>query len=69
MNRMAIIVYIPAINNPVSSTTPNLIAAVKPRRDQRNGMINTGTGHFLALNINSPKVKMEVGQGSPNVGE
>ena len=62
-------VRIPAINNPVSSTMPNLKAAVNPIIDQINGMMSKFTEIFLSLRSNRPNVNMVVGHGRPKVGE
>ena len=58
-----------AISNPVSSLIPKWKAAEKPTIDHKKGMINIPTGHFLEVINKTPKVKMVVGHGSPNVGE
>ena len=59
----------PEIIKPVSSTTPNLNAAVKPIMDHRNGITRMLGGHFFTRKSSNPKVNMVVGQGNPIVGE
>jgi hypothetical protein len=58
-----------AIIKPESSQTPKLNTALKPKIDQRTGIIRMITGHLFAVNNKKPKVKILVGQGNPKVGE
>ncbi len=57
----------PATNNPISSYTPNVNAAVNPSKDHNAGMITTYRGILIA-HKRMPKVNIVVGHGAPNVG-
>jgi len=57
------------IINPMSSNIPREKDAEKPITDHISGISSSTTGSFLPDHNKIPKVKMVVGQGSPNVGE
>ena len=59
----------PAIKSPVSSFIPSETAALNPMTDHVAGRIITMKGTLVEENNNIPKVKIVVGQGSPNVGD
>ncbi len=61
-------VKIEETSKPISCKMPNLIAAVKPIKDQSTGIANKNLFTFPSNKSNNPKVKIVVGQGSPNVG-
>jgi len=68
-NKWKAIKIAPEIISPISSFIPMVKEAVNPMIDQSSGMMNITRGNFLVLNSRRPKVKIVVGQGSPNVGE
>ena len=60
---------IPDIKRPVSSRIPKFNAAENPNNDHIKGIINKYFDTGLSVHKSNPKVKIVVGQGSPNVGD
>lgn len=59
----------PEIRSPASSLMPKLRAADVPTIDHTKGITKTHSDILLSTSKSIPRVKIVVGQGSPNVGE
>ena len=67
-NKKTTKVKIEETSKPISCKMPNFRAAVKPIKDQSIGTTNKILFTLPSNKSNNPKVKIVVGQGSPNVG-
>jgi len=63
-----IVPTIPATTRPKSSLICKFTAALNPIKDQIKGIISKYFGILTGTRSRSPKVKIIVGQGAPNVG-